>query len=102
MRAANQRQLEMEAGAKLWKGAKNARMCPDTVNMMLHSTKIDEADKGIINSISCKCYCTSKRRNASGYDVEDRCPLCGCEGDTAHHRTWKCQAPESEHAVTRH
>ena len=101
LRAANQRQLQMEAGAKLWKGAKNARLCPDTVERLLHSTKLDEAEKGIIKSISCKSYWTNHRRKACGYDVEDRCPLCGSEGDTLHHRIWTCQAPEVEQARAR-
>ena len=46
---------------------------------------------GAAKSAACGAVMTMSKARAWGYDVQDRCPLCGEEGDTLFHRTYECK-----------
>ncbi len=60
--------------------------CPPNVTLQ---------QRGAYRSCVANALMTNSRAKQGGYAVEDRCPLCGCEGDSVYHRVYhcKCTAP---------
>ncbi len=70
------------------------RVCFDHVVSQLKTDKrIDAHGRAAYLSVLCGAVMTYHRAANSGYMVVDKCPLCGADGDTIMHRTWKCSHP---------
>ncbi len=74
----------------------NRRVCTDVVEGVLKSdARLTRLEKGALASTVANAVWTRDRAYHAGYDVVNRCPRCGAEGDTAHHRVWHCPATAS-------
>ncbi len=69
------------------------RVCTDVLEGVLKSGRhLTPLEKGALASTAADALWTRDRAYRAGYDVENTCPLCGAQGDTAHHRVWCCPA----------
>ncbi len=98
LRDATTRALERYAGARAADGDtefEGRRLCADQVRQQLATDKkLTREGKAAAVSTICGAVMTYSRASAGGYLVQDICPMCGCRGDTLHHRIWRCQHPE--------
>ncbi len=98
LRDATRRAIEHYLGAKAAANDEEfvgRRLCLDQVKAQLQSDKkLSAAGRAAVRSVICNAVMTYSRAAATGYLVEDVCPLCGCAGDTLHHRIWGCMHPE--------
>jgi len=53
--------------------------------------KFTAQQQGLIRAFGTGAPWTNSRRKAAGYDVEDRCPMCGDGSDTMGHKLYKCR-----------
>ncbi len=96
------RSLERQIGERL--AAKSAyfdgrRACLDHLRHFLSNDKWwTPKARGVYRSVLCGAIWTYSRAAAGGYIVDDVCPLCGCVGDTIHHRVWECCHPAARDA----
>ncbi len=98
LREATTRAIERYAGARAacddleFEGR---RLCIDQVRQQLATDKsLTREGRAAALSTICGAVMTYSRASAGGYLVQDICPMCGCRGDTLHHRIWRCQHPE--------
>ncbi len=98
LKAAVKRSLEREVGrswAKRDAAFEGRRVCADLAVAALNSKGAGgKLERGAYRSALCGAVMTMSRAVRLGYDVEDRCPLCGEPGDTVRHRTFLCRCTE--------
>ncbi len=78
------------------------RICPDLVAKAIRSSgggQLSALQTAALRAAACDGIYTRSRAVANGYDIEDICGKCGMDGDTVHHRVYKCQ--HSRDAVLR-
>ncbi len=101
------RSLERDVGRSLAKKSatyEGRRACLDLALAALKSSGAgSKLEKGAYQSALCGSAMTMSRAADLGYDVEDKCPLCGEPGDTIRHRTFfcRCTAQAVQAAVPR-
>ncbi len=75
------------------------RVCTDILDRVLRTGRqLTPLEKGALASTAAGALWTRDRAYKAGYDVENTCPLCGAQGDTAHHRVWCCPATAAARA----
>ncbi len=99
LRRAVVRTLEEKVGSNIAAGDprfSGRRAATDHVVAQLASDRrLTPADRAAYRSVACGALMTFSRAARCGYLVPDRCPLCGQDGDTVHHRIWRCQHPDA-------
>ncbi len=96
--ASVRRQAERAMGSK-WaqddETFKDRRLCIDAaVDAVKRSTALTPMQRGAFRSVLLDGVLTKSKAREYGYDVEDVCDLCGANGDSVYHRTYKCSATE--------
>ncbi len=95
LKQAVQRTVQVQVGGKLAASDPRfvgRRAAAEHITAQLKSDrKLSAKDRACYKSVVCGAIMTNSRAAASGYIVEDVCPLCGERGDTILHRTWRCQ-----------
>ncbi len=92
------RSLERCIGAKAAREGdarfQGRRVCLDHVIHRLRTDKkLDAKARAVYRSVLCDAVMTHDKAARSGYLVINRCPHCGCWGDSVHHRVWVCKHP---------
>ncbi len=97
LRDGHRRALERYAGAIRAKSdqgySRGRRACTDLVEQLVKGKCPHAAtplQRGILRAAATNSIMTNARARTAGYDVEDRCPLCGAPGDNVHHRIYSC------------
>ncbi len=102
LRDATRRAAERYVGAKMAERDetfRGRRVCFDhVVTQVKHDRRIDAHGRAAYMSVLCGAVMTYRRASSCGYLVEDRCPLCGAQGDTIMHRIWACDHPSARQA----
>ncbi len=90
-----QRSLGARAAAEGDARFEGRRLCLDHVVHRLRSDKsLGPKERAIYRSVLCDAVMTYEKAARNGYLVANRCPLCGCHGDSIHHRVWACLHPD--------
>ncbi len=100
LRLAACRQLERAIG-RVWARTRpefaGKRVAVDHIRSALTSGRaLTPVHRGAARAMVCNAIWTNSRAAQAGFDVENKCPACGLEGDTPFHRTWKCCASEEQ------
>ncbi len=98
LHAAVTRQLE-RAVATTWATTRpefqGRRICIEHIMPLINGGKsMSSWSQGVARSVLCNAAWTFSRAASRGYDVLDRCPLCGTCGDTIFIRVWRCPCTE--------
>ncbi len=59
-----------------------------------HTAAADEGAKALTKAVTTGAYWTNERLARAGCPVSRRCPLCGADKDSLHHRLWWCPKTE--------
>ncbi len=98
LHAASRRALEHYVGGRFAVDDEEfvgRRICIDQVREQLRNDrKLTREGRAAAASVICNAVMTYSRAVGLGYLVIDRCPMCGCAGDTLRHRIWECQHPD--------
>ncbi len=79
------------------------RVCPDIAVKMIRggfNGRLNAVQIGAFRAAACGGIYTRSRAKEAGYLVDDICEKCGAEGDSEHHRIYKC--PGTKAAVLEH
>ncbi len=92
------RQLERAVAAQ-WAATrpefKDRRICIEHIRPMVDGGRtMSNWLQGVARSVLCNAVWTFSRAVDRGYEVINKCPLCGALGDTFFHRVWRCECTE--------
>eukprot|EP00959_Pyramimonas_sp_CCMP1952_P312912 6549886-Pyramimonas_sp.AAC.1 len=74
------------------------RVCFDLSGRVLNATGKEELSEGqaaLLTAVFCHADWTTSRASASGYSIENCCPMCGLAGDALVRRLCRCQSREA-------
>ena len=95
IRRLGEQAVSKDFASKQWEGAGQA-VSSAAIRRVLRETEHSNAGKGIARAIALGSWWTTGRWAKAGYQIDDRCPLCGSlhEADSVWHRLWRCPATQ--------